>query len=386
MTKSSGTDVESELTIPTHGRFDSEVKDDFKSNPDDDFDFIQKITVGAMCLLLAVMGWYGYQLWTGEVTLVGPHPELLTEENSFANLIQLDEGNAAQLSGSGVKVCIVDSGVDATHPDLNNANIIDWVDMVNGKSEPYDDQNHGTMMAGILVADGGLSGVAPDVDLYIAKALAENGTGESSIVADAIDWCINKQVNIISLSLGGNQGTAGIILGDDVEDAVEDAYSAGIIVVAAAGNDGANDDGDVASPGNVRSVICVGAVDSRGSLWSGSSIGDNNGNLFPPKLPRNDPNKKPEVVAPGERVPVILPGGSWGYADGTSASTVYVTGAIALMLENNPSLKDGGEDMIDDLKQWIMDSSQMKSDQTNHDNHYGYGLLKINDLIVQSQS
>ena len=351
---------------------------------EDDFDFIQRLTVGAICILLGVMGWYGYQLWTGEVTLVGPHPELVSEQNQFENLIQLNEIDG--LTGAGVKVCIVDSGIDVTHPDLNGINLIEWVDLVNGQLSPYDDQSHGTMMAGILAADGGLKGVAPNVDLYIAKALAENGSGESSIVADAIDWCINKGVNIISLSLGGSQGATSIILGSDVENSVQNAYSAGIVVVAAAGNDGENDDGDVASPGNIDSVICVGAVDSRGSIWAGSSVGDNNGNLWPITLPRSDPDKKPEIVAPGQKVPVILPDGKWGYADGTSAATVYVTGAIALLLENQPELMDGGEDMIDDLKDWLMDSAKMKADQTDHDDYYGYGLLKISDFIAESEA
>ena len=79
-------------------------------------------------------------------------------------------------------------------------------------------------------------------------------------------------------------------------------------MVAAAGNDGgANDDGDVASPGIVDTVICVGGVDSNGNIWSGSSVGDNNGRLWPPMMPRNSPDEKPEVVAPGHEVPVIMP-------------------------------------------------------------------------------
>ena len=103
-------------------------------------------------------------------------------------------------------------------------------------------------------------------------------------------------------------------------------------------------------------------------------------------MPRNSPDEKPEVVAPGHKVPVIMLGDNWGLSSGTSAATVYVTGAIALMLEANPDLKDGGSDMLDDLKQWIADSSQKRSGQENHDDYYGYGLLQMEELISLATS
>ena len=128
-------------------------------------------------------------------------------------------------------------------------------------------------------------------------------------------------------------------------------------------------------------MICVGGVDVNGNLWDGSSIGDNNGRIWPPMLPRNSPNEKPELVAPGHKVPVIMQGDSWGLSSGTSAATVYVTGAIALMFEAHPELKDGGTGMLDNLKQWIVDSSKKSAGQDAHDNHYGYGMLQMDALI-----
>ena len=157
-------------------------------------------------------------------------------------------------------------------------------------------------------------------------------------------------------------------------------------MVAAAGNDGEDDDGDVASPGTVDTVICVGGVDASGNLWSGSSVGDNNGRVWPILLPRNSPDEKPEVVAPGHNVPVIIPGDSWGLSSGTSAATVYVTGAVALLFDAHPDLIEGGTNMLDNLKQWIADSSQKRNGQDNHDDYYGYGLLQIKDLIATSQA
>ena len=345
---------------------------------DSDLDFIKQITVVATIIVFIAAGIFAYMIFTGEISLTGPSALVLEKEEDFDKLIEYD--SVDYLSGNGVDVCMVDSGIDMTHSDLSDLNLADWSDFIASKSNPYDDNGHGTMMAGILVADGALTGIATDVNLYVAKALSGAGEGDDSTVAQAIDWCVSKNVNIISLSLGGNASGFSIILGDAVEDAVENAYEAGIVVVAAAGNDGQNDDGDVSSPGIVDTVICVGGVDVNGNLWDGSSIGDNNGRIWPPMLPRNSPNEKPELVAPGHKVPVIMQGDSWGLSSGTSAATVYVTGAIALMFEAHPELKDGGTGMLDNLKQWIVDSSK-NAGQDAHDNHYGYGMLQMDALI-----
>ena len=346
---------------------------------DSDLDFIKQITVVATIIVFIAAGIFAYMIFTGEISLTGPSALVLEKEEDFDKLIEYD--SVDYLSGNGVDVCMVDSGIDMTHSDLSDLNLADWSDFIASKSNPYDDNGHGTMMAGILVADGALTGIATDVNLYVAKALSGSGEGDDSTVAQAIDWCVSKNVNIISLSLGGNASGFSIILGDAVEDAVENAYEAGIVVVAAAGNDGQNDDGDVSSPGIVDTVICVGGVDVNGNLWDGSSIGDNNGRIWPPMLPRNSPNEKPELVAPGHKVPVIMQGDSWGLSSGTSAATVYVTGAIALMFEAHPELKDGGTGMLDNLKQWIVDSSKKRTGQDAHDNHYGYGMLQMDALI-----
>ncbi len=350
---------------------------------EEEFNFIRSLTTICAGIMLIGLAWYAYQLYTGEINLIGPAEIVLERDEAFDSLIQLD--SVGDLDGSGVAVCIVDSGISLVHPDLSHVELSGWKDVVNSEPIPYDDHGHGTMMAGILVADGGLRGVAPNVDLYVAKALSSNGSGEDSSVAEAIDWCISNGVNIISLSLGGASNGVSVIFGDAVEDAVDDAYDAGIVVVAAAGNDGQSDDGDVASPGTVSTVICVGAVNTAGNIWEGSSRGDNNGDLFKLLFPRGDPDKKPEVVAPGEGVPVLFGDDGWGMADGTSGATVYVSGAVALMFENKPELMDGGTDMLDDLKQWIMDSSLARGDD-GHDDKYGYGVLQIENLIAASQA
>ena len=314
-----------------------------------------------------------------------PTEGALSAQEIYQELVQTDD---TKLDGTGIKVCIVDSGIDMTHKDLSSLELTGWQDFVNNQDQPYDDQGHGTSMAGLLVADGWMQGVAADVDLYVAKALSGNGSGDDGVVADAIDWCVQQGVNIVSLSLGGAPGLIPFnpFGGRDSSDAASDAIDQGIVVVAAAGNDGGpDDDGDVAHPSSERLVISVGGVTADGSHWSGSSVGDNNGNLFPIILPRQDPNKKPEIVAPAEGVPVINNDGTWSIVDGTSAATVYVTGAIALLLEAQPSLvangSAGSSDNVQQIKQALMETAKPLPGQDGHDDNYGYGLIQVENLI-----
>ena len=316
---------------------------------------------------------------------IRPTAGALEAQEVYGELIQT---NVEGLDGTGVRVCIVDSGIDTTHKDLSGINLVAWRDFVNNQEQPYDDQGHGTSMAGILVANGWMEGVAPNVELVVAKALSGNGTGDDGVVADAIDWCVDQNVQIISLSLGGAPGLIpfSIFGGRDSSDAADDAIDQGIVVIAAAGNDGGpDDDGDVAHPSSERLVISVGGHTEDGSHWSGSSIGDNNGNLIPLILPRQDPHKKPEVVAPAEGVPVINNDGTWSIVDGTSAATVFVTGAIALLLEAVPSLaaseSSGSSASVVQIKQALMDTSKPQPSQDGHDDNYGYGMLQIENLI-----
>ena len=316
---------------------------------------------------------------------IRPTEGALESQEVYAELIQSD---IKGLDGTGVRVCIVDSGIDTSHKDLSRINLVAWRDFVNNQEQPYDDQGHGTSMAGILVADGWMKGVAPEVELVVAKALSGNGTGDDGIVADAIDWCVDQGSHIISLSLGGAPGLLPFnpFAGRDSSDAADDAIDQGIVVIAAAGNDGGpDDDGDVAHPSSERLVISVGGHTEDGSHWSGSSTGDNNGNLLPLILPRQDPHKKPEVVAPAEGVPVVNNDGTWSIVDGTSAATVFVTGAIALLLEAQPSLAgnetSGSSASVIQIKQALMDTAKPQPGQDGHDDDYGYGMLQIENLI-----
>ncbi len=354
-----------------------------------------KVTSALVVILsaLIISLWAVYQ--TADVTFGGPPSSLELWEDEYREMTGLDR--VGGFEGSGVKVCIVDTGIDMSHPDLEDAKIIGWNDLISGSDSPYDDEGHGTAMAGIIASKGGLNGVSPEADLLIAKAISDDGSGTDSTIADAVDWCVDGSADIISLSLGGSQGIgSGFFTTDQLEESVQNAIDLGVYVVAAAGNDGEDDDGDVESPGSVEDVICVGAVTRTSSIWSGSSEGDNNGRLWPnPIFPRQDPDKKPEIVAPGHEVPILMArstgsGTWWGWSSGTSASTAWVSGSLAIFLEANPDMKrdgaQGGASAISNLKMIISQNSEMRNGQEDHDDHYGYGLLRIDLIINETQN
>ncbi|MED5231773.1 MAG: S8 family serine peptidase [Candidatus Thermoplasmatota archaeon] len=340
-------------------------------------------------ILVASIIFLWLQSIADEILIGGPPPTLTGWEQSYQELTGFDE--VTGLDGTGVVVCVVDSGIELSHPDLQHLTLAGWFDVINGQNEPYDDEGHGTAMAGIIVAKNGLSGNAQGVDLLVAKAIDSNGEGTDSGIAEAVDWCANNQADIISLSLGGEGGiNIGGITTDQLENAVQDALDQGIFVVAAAGNDGRDDDGDVSSPGSVEDVICVGGATRLGNVWSGSSEGDNDGRLWPPMLPRSDPDMKPEVLGPGAEVPILFAGGSgdgswWGWASGTSAATAWVSGGLAIILEAHPELQregaSGGPNAIDFIKTQLSENSQMDDGQEEHDEHFGYGIFRIDSML-----
>ena len=330
--------------------------------------------------------------WKGDdLVIERPSSALSSWEKEYKSLTGLSNQSLSGLNGDGVVLCVVDSGIDLSHPDLGDLVLKGWLDSVNGINEPYDDEGHGTAMSGIIVADGGLKGISRGVDLLVAKAIDHEGQGDASSVANSVDWCVQQGADIISLSLGGGQSFgSGFFTTDELGQSVDEALDSGVFVIASAGNDGEDDDGDVGSPGSVEDVICVGGITRTGDIWSGSSEGDNDGRLWPnPIFPRNNPDKKPEIVAPGHEVPVLMASGVgnsgwWGWSSGTSAATAWVSGSLALLLQDDPELQrenSSGRESIEGVKVAITQASQMMDGQDSHDDHYGYGHLRIDKLV-----
>lgn len=247
-------------------------------------------------------------------------------------------------NGSGVKVAILDSGIDPNHPDFAAKNII-WRDFVGISTSPYDDFGHGTHCAGIITGTGQASngiyrGVAPGVtDLIIGKVLDSNGNlRKASMAISALDWAASQGAQIISCSWNTYTPCDGSC---QLCQKVDECARRGIVVVASAGNIGP-DPGTVSCPGTAFNVITVGASDDRNTpfidddiMWSHSSRG-----------PTRDGRPKPDVLAPGVRIISCRASGtdirtsedafiSDNYVEcsGTSMATPFVAGVAALLLQ-----------------------------------------------------
>jgi subtilisin family serine protease len=304
------------------------------------------------------------------LALVGPHVERSEWAFTMTGARQL---NALGLTGNGIIVCVVDTGIDMLHPDFSHLHLVAWKDLVNLRSDPYDDKGHGTAMTGLIVADGSIRGVAPQASVIEVKALDQTGLGSPQNVADGIRFCIdpfgngNGGADIISLSLGSNSAN---FFDQTVYDAVARAVARGVFVVVAAGNNGgAFDNVDVATAGQVPLAISVGAVDISGVRAPFTSIGS--------VVNRTDPNLKPEVTAPGVQLVTTAPGAHYLTVSGTSPATAIVAGIVALILQAKPSLRPGGvSGNVVIVKTAIMlGASKAVGQVSPHDPWYGYGII-----------
>ncbi|MBI1878973.1 MAG: S8 family serine peptidase [Chloroflexi bacterium] len=194
----------------------------------------------------------------------------------------------AGLRGQGIKVAVVDTGLDDTHPDFAGR-IVTMKSFVSDSAR--DDNGHGTHVAGTIAGSGAKSGgkyvgVAPAASLYIAKVLRANGSGSMSTVMAGIEWAVlEQQVQIINLSLGGSGPCDGT---DALSTLVDEAVrQAGVVVCVAAGNDGPEAK-TIGSPGCARFVITVGAISDNDQIARFSSRG-----------PTADGRNKPDIVLPG---------------------------------------------------------------------------------------
>lgn len=237
---------------------------------------------------------------------------------------------AAGYDGSGVKVAVLDTGVDLSHPDLAGR-ISTTATFVPGQTV-NDGNGHGTHVASTVggsgAAAGGLEkGVAPKADLIIGKILADEGYGEDSWVIAGMEWAAAQGARVISMSIGGNEPSDGT---DPLSGAVNQLTAQyGSLFVIAAGNYGA--EGVISSPGAADAALTVTAVDSGDQLAEFSSRGPRFG----------DYSLKPDIAAPGVDILAAKAGGNEtdGYyrsMSGTSMATPHVAGAAAILVQQHP--------------------------------------------------
>lgn len=322
--------------------------------------------------------------------------------NAFAyEGIEFDALLAEGWTGRGVSVCVIDTGIDAEHPAF--AHVVDrlaWADFTAEASpDPIDTNGHGTHVAGIIAMNDTLTGGAPLVDLLIARVFTATGGTDTATIARAVDWCRDEGAHVISMSLGGLTLPAiDRLLSEDAdasEAAVERALDDGIYVVAAAGNTEITR--DVATPATVPGVIGVGALNP--DLASKAPFSQSGLNAGPLLGEREDPDRKPEVSAPGVTITAPMAAGSqiavdvpactgqpYCALDGTSQATPFVAAALALVLEAVPEMKAGESDadprdQVVRMKQALADSAARLPGQAEpHDDGVGYGLVQARAL------
>ncbi|WUV17459.1 S8 family peptidase [Streptomyces sp. NBC_01485] len=243
--------------------------------------------------------------------------------------------HAAGYDGKGVKIAVLDTGIDATHPDLKDR--IDAAKNFSAAADTVDRAGHGTHVASTIAGSGAASpagtkyaGVAPGARLLVGKVLDDEGSGEDSGVIAGMQWAVAQGAKVVNMSLGGTD-TPGI---DPVEQAVNDlSASSGALFVIAAGNEGP-DEGTVGTPGSAAAALTVGAVDRQDAIADFSSRG-----------PTADGSLKPDVTAPG--VDIVAAKAAEGFmgdpaADGyvsmsgTSMATPHVAGAAAILAQEHP--------------------------------------------------
>jgi len=267
--------------------------------------------------------------------------------------------------GTGVKVAIIDTGIDYTHPDLD-ANYKGGYDYVNSDEDPQDDNGHGTHCAGIIAAednDIGVIGVAPEAWLYAVKVLDATGSGYVSDVVAGIQWSVDNGMQAISMSLGTGTDY------DALHAACDAAYEAEIVVVAAAGNDyrrrGRTEFDTVDYPARYDSVIAVGATDDTDTKASWSSTGTTL-----------------ELAAPGVSIYSTLPtyevtlsadyGYDYGTLSGTSMSCPHVAGTAALAMVSEPTFTNV------EVRLRLQATADDLGDP-GWDTWYGYGLVDADE-------
>lgn len=279
--------------------------------------------------------------------------------------------------GEGITVAVIDTGV-APHKDLIIPinRIIGFKDFVNNKDTSYDDNGHGSHIAGIIAgngfsSDGRYRGLAPRANILAIKALDENGAGNISDIIAAISYVVETKdkynTRLINLSLGTSANAT--CYRDPLCKAVDMAVKAGITVVTAAGNSGPKER-TIMSPGISNNVITVGSVDNKRTI----DISDDEIAPFSSRGPTFDGLMKPDIVAPGVSIRSISNTKLDGYSSlsGTSMSTPMVSGSIALLLNKYGNLSPK------QIKEKIMSSCiDLKDSEKNQ----GAGMLDLTILF-----
>ncbi len=256
------------------------------------------------------------------------------------------------ITGKGVKIAVIDTGIDYQHEDLND-NYQGGYNFIDGNDTPMDDSynSHGTNVAGIIAAEkngSGVVGVAPEASLYSLKVLNSQGNGLTTSVIAALQWSVEHNMDIASISIQGMHTKA-------LQAACNAAYEAGLLIIAAAGNSYGK---AVSYPAAYSSVIAVTGTDANDQFGYFSPI-----------------DTKIELSAPGVIIPSTARNGTYGMLSGTSQAAPHVAGTAALLMSRIPQYPTisglkRNEDIRMKLQMSILDLGLAGKDEL-----YGYGLI-----------
>lgn len=221
-------------------------------------------------------------------------------------------------TGHRVHIGVIDTGADYRHPDLRQS-LMRGVNFVHRGMPPYDDNGHGTHIAGTIAAANqmyGIIGVAPRALIHPVKSFDENGAAYVSDIINGIEWCVRNGMHIINMSFGMKSRSKSLL------QAVTQAYQSGVTVVASSGNDAKRKSVDY--PARYSQTISVGATDR-----------------FRRIAPFSNRGQFVDIYAPGEKIVSSWIKGEYHEMSGTSMATSHISGAIALLLAVRPRLKPG---------------------------------------------
>jgi subtilisin family serine protease len=287
------------------------------------------------------------------------------------------------LTGKDVLVGIIDTGIDARHPEFKGKEIT-FKDFVRNRPTAYDDNGHGTHVAGTISgigANGTQIGIAPDAKLMVAKVFGAQGEAQTSSLLRGMEWIANPNVNgeptstrpkVVNNSWGGGR------MGGDLKD--DPFYQATLTWVQleifpcfAAGNEGPGSS-TVGSPGGLPIAFAIGATDSEDNIARFSSRGpvsvDQDGKQLS--------YAKPDVSAPGVQIVSAMPGGLYAKMNGTSMATPHATGAIALLYQAKPNLK------VAQVRDLLSNSAQHLGAEGKN-NIFGMGRISVLSAMDQME-
>ncbi|MBU7592796.1 S8 family serine peptidase [Metabacillus halosaccharovorans] len=212
------------------------------------------------------------------------------------------------LTGKNVKVALIDTGLSIKITDIN---VVEGINIIENSQDYTDDHGHGTHIAGLLASKE--FGVAPEIDLYVAKALDKKLSGDMDSILKALEWSISKNVDIILMPFGTFKHS------EELERLIDEAVlDKDILVVSSVGNYGLQEDIDIMYPAKYENVIAVGALDKEKGIWKGTTLGE-----------------ELDYLLPGQYINSYSLTGDNLVSSGTSMSSAYMAGILALYVEKN---------------------------------------------------